>query len=128
MIAIFAERALSAQEIQVNARREPGDPGCVRDYVSVADVAKANLKALSGELDARVVNVGTGVATSTLDLARGILRHAKREVPIRHTARRAGDLERSVLDPTLYERLVGPTTPLDAGLAETLDWYSRQRG
>lgn len=128
VVAIFAERVLSGQDIQVNARREPGDAGCIRDYVAVADVARANLSALSGELDARVVNVGTGVGTSTLDLARGILRHTKREVPIRHAERRAGDLERSVLDPTLYERLIGPTTLLDTGLARTLAWYSREQG
>jgi UDP-glucose 4-epimerase len=124
VIAIFAERIFASQSIQVNARREVGDAGCVRDYVAVGDVARANLKALAGELDARVMNVGTGVATTTLDLARAILRHARREVPINHAERRAGDLERSVLDPTLCRRVLGTTTSLDVGLAQTVAWYA----
>jgi UDP-glucose 4-epimerase len=127
VIAIFAERIFSGEGIRVNARRDEGDDGCIRDYVAVADVARANLKALAGELDVALMNVGTGVGTSTLALARAMLHHAMREVPIRHAGRRAGDLERSVLDASVYERLFGSTTPLDAGLAETVAWYAKQQ-
>jgi UDP-glucose 4-epimerase len=126
VVAIFAERILAGEPLQINARREEGDAGCIRDYVAVADVARANLAAVAGELEARVMNVGTGVGISTLDLARAMLRHAKREVAIRFAVRRAGDLERSVLDPALYARLLGRPTSLEAGLAETVAWYSER--
>jgi UDP-glucose 4-epimerase len=128
VVAIFAERALRAAPMQINAMRKKGDDGCVRDYVYVRDVVRANLAALEGKLGEPVLNVGSGVATTTGELARAICVAARSRSTLEPSDVRSGDLERSVLDPSRFENAIGAVTKLDAGLAETLDWFrSRDR-
>ena len=64
MVAIFTQRVLARQPIQINARRTHGDAGCVRDYVFVGDVVRYNQLAIDGGIDEPVVNVCTGEATT----------------------------------------------------------------
>lgn len=120
VVAIFCRRLLAGEPLQVNARREAGDGGCVRDYVFVDDVVRANVDALEGTLDAAVANVGTGLGTTTLELARQLAAAVGRQPDIQSAPRRAGDLERSVLTPGA----TAPTpTPLAEGLAKTVAWF-----
>lgn len=123
VVAIFAERALRSAPMQINAMRRQGDDGCIRDYVYVRDVVRANLAALEGTLGEAVLNVGSGVATSTGELARAICGAAGTQSALVPSAVRAGDLERSVLDPSRFEQAIGAVTPLAEGLAETLHWF-----
>jgi UDP-glucose 4-epimerase len=122
VVAIFSANLLRGEPIQVNARARTGDPGCVRDYVFVDDVVKANLAALEGRLDGRVVNVGTGRATTTLELARMVERAAGVTASILFGPRRVGDLERSVLD-LGEDNPVDPPTPLELGIEQTVAWF-----
>jgi UDP-glucose 4-epimerase len=122
VVAIFSANLLHGEPIRVNARAQTGDPGCVRDYVFVADVVKANLAALQGGLDGRIVNVGTGRATTTLELARMVERAAGVTANTGFGPRRVGDLERSVLDPG-EDNPVDPPTPLEKGIEETVAWF-----
>jgi len=123
VVAIFARRLLTGEPIQVNARRTPGDDGCVRDYVHVRDVVAANLAAFRGEIDVPVLNVCTGVATDTRTLARHLREHLGSVSTVRDGERRPGDLERSVLDPGLLDCYVPGRVPLAEGLASTADWF-----
>ena len=68
VVAIFCKRLLAGQSVQINARREVGDGGCIRDYVYVGDVVRANVAALSGKVEEPIINVGTGVETTTAAL------------------------------------------------------------
>lgn len=122
VVAIFSANLLRGEPIRVNARAQTGDPGCVRDYVFVADVVKANLAALEGGLDGRIVNVGTGRATTTVELARMVERAAGVTANIGFGPRRVGDLERSVLD-LGEDNPVDPPTPLERGIEETVAWF-----
>ena len=124
VVAVFSTNLLRGESIQINARAETGDPGCVRDYVYVGDVVGANLAALQGRLDGRIVNVGTGRATSTLELARIVEAAAKVKATIRFGPHRVGDLERSVLDAS-EDDPVHPYTPLEEGIEETVAWFRR---
>ena len=123
VVAIFSERILRGQPIQVNARTTPGDGGCIRDYTYVGDVARANLIAASGDMKKKVVNVGTGVECTTMRLAELIQLRAQCNVEIKQAEKRVGDLGRSVLDASLCKRLLGSVLSLEEGLAHTLDWY-----
>jgi UDP-glucose 4-epimerase len=124
VVAIFTERLLAGKPIQVYARRQPGDAGCIRDYVYVADVVRANRLALAGKISEPVINVGTGVETATLELAHRIAAAIGTEAQITFGPRRLGDVERSVLEPWPG---LGTTVPLEAGIARTVEWF-RARG
>lgn len=119
VVAIFLDSALEGRPLRVNGMRETGDGGCVRDYVFVTDVARMNVLALTGAVTELVANVGTGVATTTADLARAVLGVTACDVPVHSAAPRAGDLGISLLDPTLPLHYLGPLVPIDTGLAET---------
>ena len=121
VVAIFSERVLRGEGVQINARKIEGDDGCVRDYVYVDDVARVNTRALAGEIARPIVNVATGVATTTRELLDGIERAAGKSSPRKSGARRAGDVERSVLAPTMDA--LGTITALDAGLERTVAWF-----
>jgi UDP-glucose 4-epimerase len=123
VVAIFARRLVRGEPIQVNARRTPGDDGCVRDYVHVSDVVAANLAAFDGRIDVPVLNVCTGVATDTRSLAKRLRDRLASPSEVRDGGHRAGDLERSVLDPTLLSRFLPERMPLAEGLASTADWF-----
>jgi UDP-glucose 4-epimerase len=122
VVAVFSERILKGEAIQVNARKQSGDPGCVRDYVFVADVVKANIWAIEGKLKQNPVNVCTGEATTTLDLAHVIEAAAGMTAKLGYGARREGDVERSVLDPGSPPPLGAPTT-LKEGITRTVSWF-----
>ena len=126
VVAIFCNRMLANQPVSVFARTTVGDPGCVRDYVFISDVVKANMAALQGQIPERVLNVGTGRETNTLQLAEHIRTTLSSKSEIRYGDRRAGDVERSLLDADRLAELLGPTVPVADGLRITAEWF-RQR-
>jgi UDP-glucose 4-epimerase len=109
-----------------------GDGQQTRDYVYVKDVARANVAAATrpipkaGRVDARGFNIGTGVATSVVDLARALNRAAGADVPIEHAPARAGEQQRSVVKIEKAASLLGwrPEMPLEQGLGETFRWFA----
>ncbi|HEY8430300.1 MAG TPA: NAD-dependent epimerase/dehydratase family protein [Sandaracinaceae bacterium] len=127
VVAIFSQRLAAGEPIRINARREVGDAGCVRDYVYVRDAVRANVLAVEGKLSATVLNVGTGRATTTAALADAI--EAALGVRAERTfgPRRPGDVERSVLEPHPELTAHGEPTPLEEGIAETARWFAARR-
>ena len=122
VVAIFLGRLRAGEPCRVF-----GDGRQERDYVFVGDVVRAVLAALdSGH--AGVVNVGTGVATSVLELldACGVAT-ARDATPVFEPARE-GELGRSVLDPSLAASALGwrPEVSLADGIAATWEWLERQ--
>jgi UDP-glucose 4-epimerase len=122
VVAIFFGRLASGEPLRVF-----GDGRQTRDYVYVGDVAEATLAA---EGHAGIFNVGTGVETSVLELADGCARVAGVSVPLEHAPARAGELQRSVLDPTRAKHELGfrAEKPLDVGLAATWDFIRTSEG
>jgi UDP-glucose 4-epimerase len=101
-----------------------GDGSQTRDYVYVGDVANAMLLALGR--DGGVYNVGTGVETSVVGLYDAIRAATGVGREPAFAPSRLGELQRSVLDPSLAERELGwrPERSLADGLAATWDWIS----
>lgn len=124
VVAIFAQRLLSKRPVTIFAKREAGDAGCIRDYVFVADVVSAHRRALQDKSLPFIVNVGTGVGTSTQGVAENILAQLDPSAEIAFGPIRVGDLERSVLH--LSEELELTPTPLAAGLRQTSEWFAAQ--
>jgi UDP-glucose 4-epimerase len=126
VVAIFLQRLLRGEPIQVNARAAEGDDGCVRDYVYVRDAVRANLASFDGALDGRTLNIATGIDTSTRALAERLVDVVGRPAVVRDGPYRAGDLGRSVLDPTVMTSVLGEPTPLERGLVATTEWFRSQ--
>lgn len=125
VVAIFSQRIQAKQPISIYAMRDVGDGGCVRDYVFVADVVKANMAAIDGKIARPTMNVCTGVPATTKQLADLLMRELNGSSEIKNGPRRAGDLERSVLDPTYCQSVIGSPTSLEDGLGATARWFAR---
>jgi len=99
-----------------------GDGRQTRDYVFVGDVVAAVLAAAGH--DGGVFNVGTGVETSVVELYDAITAATGIDREPQHAEPRLGELQRSVLDPSLAERELGwrPQTSLADGLGHTWSW------
>jgi UDP-glucose 4-epimerase len=101
-----------------------GDGSQTRDYVYVGDVANAMLLAV--ERDGGVFNIGTGVETSVVGLFDAIRTASGIDREAAFAAARLGELQRSVLDPSLATRELGwrPERSLADGLAATWEWIA----
>ena len=122
VVAIFLG-ALSRGE----APRIFGDGEQVRDYVYVGDVARATLSALGQE--GGVFNVGTGKATSVVELFELCGRVSGSSLEATHVDARLGELQRSVLDTDRAARELGfrAMVELEDGLQATHEWLTGRK-
>ncbi|HEY5159596.1 MAG TPA: NAD-dependent epimerase/dehydratase family protein [Gaiellaceae bacterium] len=99
-----------------------GDGKQERDYVFVGDVVAAALKA--AEVEGGIFNVGTGRATSVLELYDLCRKVAGSELEAEYAPARTGELQRSVLDITKAVNELGwrPEASLEEGLRQTWNW------
>lgn len=117
VVAIFSDLARDGGRPTVF-----GDGLQTRDYVHVADVV-TGLLAAHGSGGSGPVNIGTGVETSVLELAKTIGRLAEREdFEPQFAPARAGEVQRTALDVGLAERDLGwrAQFSLESGLEQTL--------
>jgi UDP-glucose 4-epimerase len=110
VIAIFCAAATLGDAVTIY-----GDGAQTRDFVYVGDVVEAFLTASERD-DAGCCNIATGRETSVLELARAL------ELRVRFASARAGEVQRSCLDPSAAAQRLGwrAGTPLTAGLERTL--------
>ena len=125
-MAIFCERLVRGESLKINARHSEGDDGCVRDYVFVDDVVRANVLAAEGELDSATFNVGTGVGTTTRALSEAIATALGVHAELGFSPHREGDLERSVLRPNATLARAYEATSLAEGIARTAEWFEER--
>jgi len=82
----------------------------VRDYIHVVDLAKGHVKVLSameGNPQVLVLNLGTGVGYSVLDLVKTFERVSGKKIPYKIQSRRPGDISECYADPTLAKDKIG---------------------
>jgi UDP-glucose 4-epimerase len=123
VIAIFCDRLLSGRPLLIN-----GDGLQTRDFVYVADVARANVLALERPDVTGPVNIGTGVETSVTAIADALRAAAGSETAPIHGPARPGEQRRSCLDPAQAERSLGwrPSVRLRDGLAATYEFFKKE--
>ncbi|MBX6425208.1 MAG: UDP-glucose 4-epimerase GalE [Variibacter sp.] len=110
------------------------DGTCVRDYIHVTDLVRAHSAALAhlraGGGNA-TLNCGYGRGYSVLEVVEAVKRIAKKDFPVRLSARRPGDPAMIVADAGRIRRLLGwkpMLDELDAIVAHALAWERRLIG
>ena len=95
-----------------------GDGSHVRDFVSVEDVAKANLLAMQSDFNNGFVNIGTGITTSVAELANLMIKLSNKTLKQIFTDLPEGDVKASQADVNLAKKLISweYETSLEAGL------------
>lgn len=129
VVAIFCNRILEGKPLTIF-----GDGLQTRDYVYVGDVARAVFLGATHELpapervDARAFNVGTGIGTSVVDLARLLQEAAGSTTEVAFAPKRPGEQQESFLDATKARSILGwePNVSLPEGLAKTFAWSEGQ--
>jgi UDP-glucose 4-epimerase len=129
VVAIFCNRILDGKPLTIF-----GDGLQTRDYVYVGDVARAVFLGSTRELpaparvDARAFNIGTGVGTSVIDLARLLQGAAGSNAEIKFAPKRPGEQQESFLDASKAGSSLGwePMVTLSEGLAKTFAWSESQ--
>jgi UDP-glucose 4-epimerase len=103
-----------------------GDGLQSRDFVYVADVANALLKAAEVPgISGRVYNVGTGGCVTLLELIAALNRILGTAIAPNRGPERAGDIRhsRAKIDRIITDLGYSPTVPFEEGLQQTLAWY-----
>jgi UDP-glucose 4-epimerase len=129
VVAIFCNRILNNKPLTIF-----GDGLQTRDYVYVGDVARAVLLAATkplpekGRMDARAFNIGTGVGTPVIDIARKLQAAAGSDVPVEFAPHRPGEQQESFVNVEKAKQLLGwtPKVALEEGLARSYKWFAEQ--
>jgi len=98
----------------------------IRDYVFVPDVANFFEEAIiSNKADNHVVNMGTGIGSSVLDVVENLSKFLDIKPQIEYKPERPGEISNFVADTNLLKQLFGslPNTSLEDGLKKTVEWY-----
>jgi UDP-arabinose 4-epimerase len=132
LIPLVLEAAANGAVLTINGDDYPTPDGtCVRDYVHVADLADAHVRALqsldrSPGLDA--FNLGTGHGLSNLQIVEAARAETGRPIETRFGPRRAGDPPVLTADPAKARRELGWSPRLSsAGDIMRTAWRWRQR-
>jgi len=105
------------------------DGTAIRDYVHVTDLAVAHVLALSHLLAGRAsaaLNLGTGRGSSVREVIRAVEGATRRSVPVRESARRAGDPPALVAEPSRAIATLGwrpRFDQLDAIVETAVRWH-----
>ncbi|MCC8154239.1 MAG: UDP-glucose 4-epimerase GalE [Tannerellaceae bacterium] len=91
------------------------DGSCIRDYINVADLAKAHVIAIERMLENKsedkleIFNLGTGRGVSVLELINAFEKGTGVKVPYKIVGRREGDIEKVWANPERANKVLGWT-------------------
>jgi UDP-glucose-4-epimerase GalE len=109
------------------------DGTCIRDYIHVADLADAHVRALRYLLDGgapRAFNLGTGTGHTVLDVIRTAEGVTGRPIPVELAPQRSGDAAELVADSSLAASVLGfrPAFGLEESIRTAWRWYQSEIG
>ena len=125
ILSIFSNLIISGKPINIF---EDGRES--RDFVFIDDVVESTVQALFNPAAANgVFNVGSGTPVDVMTVARTLMRHLGREVPISVSGNfRLGDIRHNYACLAKAARLLGfaPRFSFDAGLRQFCEWVKTQ--
>lgn len=101
-----------------------GDGSATRDFIYVEDVADFFYQAIQKDIKNEIINLGTGKATSILELVNLSSKLLKVKPGLTYKPARPGEIDNFVAETSKLERLFKrkPNTSLRKGLQETFNW------
>jgi UDP-glucose 4-epimerase len=106
----------------------------VRDYIHVVDLANAHVKAIdylnNSKLKIKnsplIINIGTGIGYSVLDVVEAFKNASKVDIPYKLVPRRAGDIAKCFADPSYAKEVLGweATRNLEEMCEDSWRWQS----
>lgn len=125
ILSIFSTRILNGKDINIF---EDGKES--RDFVYIDDAVDATIRGIEvPEAAGHVFNIGTGVATDVLTVARTLMDKYGAEVPLHVTGNfRLGDIRHNYADISLARAILGfePEWRFDRGITEFARWVKTQ--
>lgn len=123
VVAIFAGKLLKGEPCTIY-----GTGMQTRDFVYVEDVASAFMASIE-KGDGKLLNIGTGTETSIQHLYKEMALAVGIDSAPERGTERSGEIERSSLDPSLAEKILGwkPKTSLRDGIHSTLKWFESKK-
>ena len=123
VVAIFCERLVNNKKPIIY-----GDGKQTRDFISVNDIAQANLLALDPACTG-IFNLGTGIETSINYLTKCIVEISNKNIATEYGQVRSGEQRRSVIDYKKFHEGFGwkPEIRLEQGLVETYSFFQNEK-
>ena len=103
-----------------------GDGSQTMDFVHTRDIARANVLAAQSDVTDEVLNIGSGIETSLLELAQALLRATDSPLPVEFgPARTVNAVTRRLACVDRARELLGwkSETALEDGLRELVSWW-----
>lgn len=125
ILSIFSTRIKNHKEINIF---EDGLES--RDFVYIDDVVDATIAGMEvPEANGHVFNIGTGIATDVLTVAKTLCKHYGIEVPLNVSGNyRLGDIRHNYADISLAKKILKyePKWTFDQGIKQFTEWVNRQ--
>jgi dTDP-L-rhamnose 4-epimerase len=101
-----------------------------RDFIFIDDVVQATILGIEkDEANGEVFNVGTGVATTVMEVAMQLVKNYQADVPLQISGNyRIGDIRHNYADITKIKKLLGfvPSVSFESGVAKFTRWVMEQ--
>lgn len=101
-----------------------------RDFVYIDDIADATILGMTVPgISGEAFNIGTGIATDVITVAKTLIKHYGIEVPVRVSGNyRLGDIRHNFADISKARKLLGyePKWSFDEGIKKFTEWVNNQ--
>ena len=125
ILSIFSTRIRQNKSINIF---EDGKES--RDFVFIDDVVEATFSGIdNSNVNNAIINVGTGISTSVLDVAHALMRNYENEIPLEISGQyRKGDIRHNFADISLLKNILDftPQISFENGLQQFCNWVKEQ--
>ncbi|MFN8295974.1 MAG: NAD-dependent epimerase/dehydratase family protein [Chitinophagales bacterium] len=125
ILSIFSSRIMQQKPVNIF---EDGNES--RDFVFIDDAVNATVSGIEkSEADFCSFNVGTGKATTVLEVAKSLMKNYEKEIPLEVTGQyRKGDIRHNFADMHFIKERLGftPAVDFETGIAKFCDWVKSQ--
>jgi UDP-glucose 4-epimerase len=115
LIPSTIQKALKGKTIKIYGKNyKTNDGTCIRDYIHIKDLCEAYEKTikliLNNNIKNQTINIGTGIGYTNLEIVnkiKSLIKYSKRDIIIRFSKRRKGDVDRLVCSYKKAKNLLG---------------------